>query len=590
MTRDSNPVKTKKDLLEENRELRIKLEEAEETLNAIKSGEIDSIVVDVPEGSQIYSLDGADYLYRVLVQEMSEGVTTLTSDGTIFYSNAQFANLIQQPLDKVIGQNINDFISPEDKELFQYILKIGLKGEKKGELNLKSTDGTIIPISISIKTIEDLNGSYALITDLREQKYYEMLQETQEALKKSEELLRTVVENSHDGISLIDLKSGFYTFMSPAQEELTGFTMEEINSFTTEEAYERIHPNDREKLSSLQKRMSASLNSEAMVEYQWKIKSGEYCWFHDSRKLVIDDQGKPIGLVSVSRDITAQKQAEELKQFMLEKEQQLTEELSASNEELQATAEELKTTNEELIHAQNSMQELINKLKTSNKELEQFAYVASHDLQEPLRTVASFTQLLEMRYKDKLDEDADDYIGFIVEGAKRMKDLIDDLLAFSRLNTESKEFELIMMEITLDDVLTNLKPSIKKNKAEVTYDPLPSVMADSSQINQLLQNLIANAIKFHGDKPPKIDISAREVDDEWIITVSDEGIGISPEHHEQIFNIFTRLHTREKYEGTGIGLSICKRIVERHGGRIWVESEPDKGSTFFFSIPKIQNI
>jgi light-regulated signal transduction histidine kinase (bacteriophytochrome) len=168
-----------------------------------------------------------------------------------------------------------------------------------------------------------------------------------------------------------------------------------------------------------------------------------------------------------------------------------------------------------------------------------------------------------------------------------MKDLINDLLAFSRLNTEAKEFEKILMKLTLHDVLTNLKPTIKENNARITHDPLPTIKGEPSQINQLLQNLIANGIKFHGNKPPKIHISAQEFEKEWIFSVTDNGIGIDPDYQAQIFNIFKRLHTKEEYPGTGIGLAICKRIVEQHGGRIWVESEEGKGSTFYFTIPQI---
>ncbi|ADZ10498.1 multi-sensor signal transduction histidine kinase [Methanobacterium lacus] len=295
-----------------------------------------------------------------------------------------------------------------------------------------------------------------------------------------------------------------------------------------------------------------------------------------------------ISAVVIFDDITQIKQEEWRKQKMLEKEQQLTEELSATNEELQATTEELKTSNEDLILAQNSLMEMVTKLKTSNKELEQFAYVASHDLQEPLRMVASFTQLLERRYKNHLDDDANDYIDFIVEGAQRMKDLIDDLLAFSRLNTEVHKFEPILVEVALDDVSFNLKSSIEENNATITYDPLPTINGDPSQIRQLFQNLISNAIKFHGDTPPKIHVSAQELDDECIFGVTDNGIGINQNHQEQIFSIFKRLHTRKDYEGTGIGLAICKRIVERHGGKIWVESEEGNGSTFYFTISNNQ--
>ena len=306
-----------------------------------------------------------------------------------------------------------------------------------------------------------------------------------------------------------------------------------------------------------------------------------------------DDSGKVIKMYGTNQDITEHKKAEDKMQELVEKLQASEEELTSSNEELRATSEELKTTNEELnlqmdfeVAAKRDLEEIARKLKISNRELEQFAYVASHDLQEPLRMVSSFTQLLERRYKGQLDADADDYIGFIVEGSQRMKYLIDDLLEFSRLNTQSREFESILLKITLEDVLRNLKTSIMENNAQITHDPLPTIQGDPSQINQLLQNLITNAIKFHGDEPPKIHISAEESGDEWIIGVSDEGIGIDPDHQEQIFRIFKRLHTREEYSGTGIGLAICKRIIDKHNGKIWVESELGKGSNFYFTIPK----
>ena len=398
-------------------ELQSKLDEAEETLQAIYNGEIDAIVTETSGESKIYTLEGADYIYRLLIQDMSEGVAILTPDGTIFYGNSKLANLININLDNLIGQKFSNFINPDDletfKNIFQQRLEISI-----GEINIKSTDGTIIPISISINTLESFEGSYAIISDLREQKHYEELKETQ-------------------------------------------------------------------------------------------------------KKLLI------------------------------------------SNKELQATSKELQSSNKELIFARNNLKEMINKLKVSNKELEHFAYVASHDLQEPLRMVSLFTQLLERRYKNQLDEDADDYINFITEGVQRMRNLIDDLLSFSRLNTEKREFEMVLMNSALNDVLTTLNSAIKENNAQITHDSLPTITADRMQINQLIQNLIANAIKFQREKPPKVNISAQELEKEWIFRISDNGIGIDPKHQDQIFKIFKRLHSREEYQGTGIGLSICKRIVEK---------------------------
>ena len=225
------------------------------------------------------------------------------------------------------------------------------------------------------------------------------------------------------------------------------------------------------------------------------------------------------------------------------------------------------------------------KLKESNKELERFAYVSSHDLQEPLRMVTSFTQLLERRYKGKLDDDADDYIGFIVDGAKRMKLLIDDLLTFSRLNTQPRENELVNLETVLDTVLLNLKVSIEEKNVQITHDPLPTLYGDFSRKVQVLQNLISNAIKFNDKKITKIHISAKKEGNEWILSVCDNGIGMDAKHLERIFTIFQRLHNREEYEGTGIGLAITQKIIQQKGGQIWAESEPRKGSTFYFTIP-----
>jgi len=332
--------------------------------------------------------------------------------------------------------------------------------------------------------------------------------------------------------------------------------------------------------------VSSKLRKDGIWEGEIKhhTKNGKQVIVSSRIQTIIIKDGS-IKLLETNRDITKRKHAEEHIIKLLEEEQQLTEELSATNEELQATSEELQSSNEELMRAQNNLSDMVIKLKISNKELEQFAYVASHDLQEPLRMVSSFTQLLERRYQGRLDDDADDYIGFIVEGAKRMKALIDDLLAYSRLNTNIREFEPILMEVVLDDVLLNLKASIKENNAQITFNSLPTIKGDHIQINQLLQNLIGNAIKFHGKEDPKIHISALEFGGEWLFSVHDNGIGIDPNHQEQIFSIFKRLHTRKQYEGTGIGLSICKRIVEAHGGRIWVESQKGEGSTFYFTLP-----
>jgi signal transduction histidine kinase len=228
-------------------------------------------------------------------------------------------------------------------------------------------------------------------------------------------------------------------------------------------------------------------------------------------------------------------------------------------------------------------------LARSNSELQQFVYVASHDLQEPLRMVASFTQLLAKRYESKLDGDAREFIGYAVDGAKRMQTLISDLLAYSRVGTQGKPFESTRCDAVLDRVLKSLQLAIEDAGAVIARDPLPAVLGDPVQLTQLFQNLLTNAIKFHGKKPPRVQISVERDGASWKISVRDNGIGISSEHADRIFVIFQRLHTKAEYPGTGIGLAICKKIVERHGGRIWAEPSPGGGSTFCFTIPVAQN-
>jgi light-regulated signal transduction histidine kinase (bacteriophytochrome) len=235
--------------------------------------------------------------------------------------------------------------------------------------------------------------------------------------------------------------------------------------------------------------------------------------------------------------------------------------------------------------AEAALMQQTQELARSNAELQQFAYIASHDLQEPLRMVTSYLQLLERRYKGSLDEDADEFIAFAVDGAKRMQTMIMDLLAYSRVGTRGKPFKPADVSFILNNALANLAVAIEENDAMVTHDDLPIVMADDVQLTQLFQNLISNAIKFHRqDTRPEIHIGAKHAAGEWIFSVRDNGIGIDPQYVERIFQIFQRLHTREEYEGTGIGLTMCQKIVERHGGRIWVESKPAEGSTFYFTL------
>ncbi len=350
------------------------------------------------------------------------------------------------------------------------------------------------------------------------------------------------------GLIGLNLNENFEpTSMDGTVEEITGYTKEDFLSCKVKWT-EIVVPEDQPLLSEKMKETVSNPDTSIELEYRIKNKGGEIIWIWEIlQKLPADSRGSG-KIQAIVRDVTEQKKAEEMLRLKLE----------------------------ELTH--------------SNEELEQFAYIASHDLQEPLRMVASYLQLLQRKYQGNLDEKADKYIYFAVDGATRMQDLINDLLEFSRVTTRAREPEPTDSEVILNSVLSDLELFIKENKATVSHDPLPEVIVDNTQLAQVLQNLIVNGIKFHSEKAPKIHISAKRVSaenkaSEWLFSVQDNGIGIDPQYSNKIFEVFKRLNKKEEYPGTGIGLAICKKIVERHGGSMWVESELDKGSTFYFTLP-----
>ena len=330
------------------------------------------------------------------------------------------------------------------------------------------------------------------------------------------------------------------------------------------EAHQRdMHPEDRERVLSSIQRVVAQREPEHHVQYRIVCPDGEVRWVETHARLSLDEEGRPSRLTGVCTDVTERLALEENARQLV-REQAARAEAARSEAELTRRAQEL---------------------ARSNADLEQFAYVASHDLQEPLRMVASYVQLLARRYKGKLDPDADTFIRYAVDGAMRMQALINDLLAFSRVGTRGKEPVPVPLEKCAERALAHLRLALEESGAEVKVEPLPWVKGDESQLAQLLQNLVGNAVKFRGERPPRIRISATREEDTLTVSVEDNGIGIEPQYYERIFAIFQRLHGKEEYPGTGIGLSICKKIVERHGGRIWVESTPGQGSTFRFTLP-----
>ena len=260
-------------------------------------------------------------------------------------------------------------------------------------------------------------------------------------------------------------------------------------------------------------------------------------------------------------------------------------ELASVNRSLESEIEQRKKAQAELEEAERAVREYARRLQSSNEELEQFAYAASHDLQEPLRMIAGYTNLLSSKYEGRLDEQADLYIGYTVDGVARMQKLIRDLLAYSRVETHGKPFETVKTSEAYRWATTNLQAAIEESGVEVTCGDLPEVVGEPTQLGQLFQNLISNAIKYGPEDEPQVHIEAVREADEWRFSVADNGLGIAAEDLDQVFVLFRRLDSGEDRGGTGVGLAVCKRIVERHGGRIWAESTPAKGSTFYFTIP-----
>ncbi|AFY84936.1 PAS domain S-box protein [Oscillatoria acuminata] len=357
-------------------------------------------------------------------------------------------------------------------------------------------------------------------------------------LRESETRYRLLAENATDMIST-HTPEGVYQYVSPSCFTLLGYHSSELIGHS---AYEWIHPDDIPGVEISHRAVLEVLGPFQFV-YRVRHQDGHYIWFETNAQAVCHQEtGEVVKIQAASRDISDRQRIEK--------------------ELAQHTAD----------------------LARSNADLEQFAYIASHDLQEPLRMVASYTQLLALRYPGKLDAQADKYIAYAVDGATRMQQLIHDLLQYSRVGTHGKSFDFVNCNDIMTQAISNLKLAIRKSETGITWQNLPQVFGDHTQLLQLFQNLIANAIKYRGLQPPKVQIDARELEGEWLFSVRDNGIGLDPKHGDRIFQIFQRLHTREEYPGTGIGLAICKRIVERHRGHIWVESEPDHGAIFYFTL------
>jgi PAS domain S-box-containing protein len=464
-------------------------------------------------------------------------IAVLDAEGRFMYVNPSFLELWGFDSDvEVLGKSLLETtaFSLEKGSLPKITETLMRGGSWLGEVKAtRFKDGSKLTVLLSASLVRDEAGRHvgfvASFTDISD------LKKTQEELAS----FSSVFEIATEGISIVNLDG---TIRETNDAALRFFGEQDKKNVLGRNIMDFIPPQEKERtIAGLQGVMGSGHVPE--TELQIIADDGRSLTVAVSGTLVRDDGGNPKAFVALYRDITDRKKAEKA---------------------LERQAEEL---------------------ARSNKELQTFAYVASHDLQEPLRMVSSYVQLLARRYKGKLDADADDFINYAVDGASRMQTMINDLLAYSRVGTRRKPPEPTDSQMAVSRAIAILQRTIEEKGAVVTSDPLPTVMADPAQLVQVFQNLISNAIKFHGNEPPHIHVSAEKRPDEWLFSVRDNGIGIEPQYHERIFVMFQRLHTREEYPGTGIGLAICKRIVEQHGKRIWVESEPGHGATFHFTMP-----
>jgi PAS domain S-box-containing protein len=486
------------------------------------------------------ALRQSEQKFRAIFDGTFQFMGVLDPEGRVTEANRTALDAIAAKLEDVVGQLFWTTPWWTHSPILQGQLKQAIARAAKGELVRFEAehilaDETSVFVDFTLKPVFDESGKVIMLIpegrDISDRKQIE------EDLRESEQRLQALLDNSTAVIYMKDIQ-GRYMMMNRSYETLFHLDRNEVKGKTDQDLFPKeiadvFQSNDREVIAA-----GVALEKEEVAPQD----DGLHTYLSIKFPL-FDAEGVIYAVCGMSTDISERKKAE--------------------------------------VELQNQQQDLAR----SNNELQQFAYVASHDLQEPLRMIISYLELLERRYKGQLDAKADQFIAYAVDGATRMQTLINDLLSYSRVGTRGQDWESVACEKIVKHVLTNLQVAITQSEAIITHDSLPQVNADPSQLTQLFQNLISNAIKFKGQDPPKIHIGANCINDKWLFSVCDNGMGIDTQYMDKIFIIFQRLHSRTEYPGTGIGLAVCKKIVERHGGTIWVESQPNQGSTFFFTLP-----
>jgi len=499
----------------------------------------------------------SDARYRGLLEAAPDAMVVVNQRGEIVLLNVQAEKQFGYSRDELVGQRVKNIIpegfaerliadatrSTADALAQQIGTGIELSGRRK--------DGSEFPIEIMLSPLESAEGILvtAAIRDISVRKAAE------ERLVQMEGRYRGLLEAAPDAMVVVN-QGGEIVLVNVQAEKQFGYSRDELLG---QKVTNIVPEGFAERLVADATRSTAEALAQQIgmgIELTGRRKDGS--GFPIEIMLSPLESAEGMLVTAAIRNISARKKSEEDNAELERRVEERTKELAVANQVLEQ----------------------------SNLELKQFAYVASHDLQSPLRSISGFVQLLQLEYEGKLDDQARDWIRRTVQSIEQMQTLIRDLLSYSRVDARSRPFIRIPFSDIVNDALTQLDSSIHDSGAQVTCGPLPEIMGDRSQLVQLTQNLIGNGLTYRGDQPPRIHLSAEHSGKEWIFSVRDNGIGIDPKYHEQIFEIFKRLHDQKEYPGTGIGLAVCRRVVNRHGGRIWVESEFGHGSTFCFTIPE----
>lgn len=480
------------------------------------------------------------------------------TDFTCEYVNKSGAKDFKLPQEDILGRKLSELLPKlKNTEIYQTFCRVATSGnmqriqteyyEKIGkrtvegtyDITINKTPAGIVltwrDISAAVETEEKYRDNIVQLNDKNAR-----LNRLNEVLRRNQRNLIEAQKLAHLGSFEINMKTGMPEFTDEASRILDIDTHEDRPNI--DKLLERVHPDDLEYVKKILQDITET-KSFIQAEFRMIMRDNSVKYIHTTNNPVLNEDGEVASVFGIMMDITERKLYEQ------------------------------------------RLEELLQGLERSNKELEQFAYVSSHDLQEPLRMISSYLALLSKNYQDVLDERARTYIDIAVDGAKRMANLIRDLLSYSRLTSRAMPFEATDLNVVVNEVINDLELVIEETNAKIIVNQLPVVKADPLQMKQLFQNLISNALKFRSEDHPSVEIRAQKKSKEWIFSVSDNGIGIEPDFYERIFEIFQRLHTIDEYPGTGIGLALCKKIVDHHNGRIWAESSRGQGTIFHFTLP-----